>query len=153
MMRPEVLLAPDPVAIAVFARVVGLLGDGMAGSADVTVRATRSQVAFRRARGFAWLWRPAQYLRRSTVPVVLSVALGRQDASPRWKEVVHPSPRHWIHHLEVRDVSEIDDEVAGWLLEAAARAGRGGLPHAGEESGGKSAPAQGHRRRAVRPRG
>jgi hypothetical protein len=54
--------------------------------------------------------------------VVLSIALGRRDDSPRWKEVAHPSPKHWIHHLEVRDLADIDDEVAGWLREAAERA-------------------------------
>jgi hypothetical protein len=53
---------------------------------------------------------------------VLSIALGRRDPSPRWKEVVHPSRRHWIHHLEVSDVDAIDDEVVGWLREAAERA-------------------------------
>jgi hypothetical protein len=37
--------------------------------------------------------------------------------------VTHPSPRHWIHHLEARDAAEIDDEVAAWLSEAWERAG------------------------------
>jgi hypothetical protein len=51
------------------------------------------------------------------------VALGRQDPSPRWKEVVHPSARHWMHHLELHAVTDLDDEVATWLHEAATRAG------------------------------
>jgi hypothetical protein len=55
--------------------------------------------------------------------VVLSIALGRHDPSPRWKEVVHPSPKQWMHHLEVRTVADLDDEVAAWLHEAATRAG------------------------------
>ena len=48
----------------------------------------------------------------------MSIVLGRPDDSPRWKEVVHPRPRHWMHHLEVRDAGELDDEVRGWLTEA-----------------------------------
>jgi hypothetical protein len=54
--------------------------------------------------------------------VVLSVALGRRDASPRFKEVVQPSPTHWMHHLEVDGPDDIDDEVVAWLAEAAERA-------------------------------
>ena len=88
----------------------------------VAERISRSQVAFRRRRGFAWLWIPGQHLAGPTANVVLSIALGRHDASPRFKEVAHPSPAHWIHHLEVRDPATIDAEVAAWLGEAADRA-------------------------------
>lgn len=86
------------------------------------LRVSKSQVAFHRPRGFAWVWRPAQYLRNPKAPAVLSIALGRHDLSPRWKEVAHPSPRHWIHHLEVHALSEIDDQVVAWIREAAQRA-------------------------------
>ena len=81
------------------------------------VRVSRSQVAFRRRIGFAYLWRPGQYV-TSDVPAVLSVALPRQDTSPRWKEVVHPSPGAWMHHLELRSPAEVDDEVRAWLQDA-----------------------------------
>jgi hypothetical protein len=90
---------------------------------DVAVRVSRSQVAFRRRRGFAWLWLPGRYLRSPAADVVLSLALGRRDPSPRWKEVVRPAPGQWMHHLEIGAASDVDDEVAGWLREAAARAG------------------------------
>ena len=55
--------------------------------------------------------------------VVLTVVLGRRDPSPRWKEVLHPARAHWVHHLELHDPAEIDDEVVAWLREAAERAG------------------------------
>ncbi|MQA07525.1 MAG: hypothetical protein GEU98_03050 [Pseudonocardiaceae bacterium] len=87
------------------------------------VRVSKSQVAFRRKRGFAYLWLPGQYLAKPAVDVVLSIALGRHDESERFKEVVHPAPAHWMHHLELRDAGDLDDEVAGWLREAADRAG------------------------------
>jgi hypothetical protein len=86
------------------------------------VRATKSQVAFRKRRGFACLWRPGTYLKHPTAEIVLSIALGRHDLSPRFKQVAHPASHQWMHHLEIRDVSDIDDQVAGWLREAAARA-------------------------------
>ena len=83
---------------------------------------TRSQVALRRRRGFAYLWRPGQYV-DSHVPAVLSVALPREVESPRWKQVVHPSPRTWMHHLELWRPEEVDDEVRTWLAEAYRSAG------------------------------
>jgi hypothetical protein len=117
-MEPDDLFAGHPIALDVLSRVqVALEATG-----PFEARTTRSQVAFRRTRAFAWLWRPGQYLGGPVAPVVLSVALGRRDGSARWKEIVRPSPRHWMHHLEVGAAAEIDDEVAAWLREAAERA-------------------------------
>jgi len=90
------------------------------GAAPVSV--TKSQLAFRRRRGFAYVWRPGQYV-DSDVPAVLSIALPRQVTSDRFKSVVHPAKNIWMHHLELRDVSEVDDEVRGWLEDAYSSAG------------------------------
>jgi hypothetical protein len=116
---PEEFFADSPLGQAVLARVTAAVEE--AGGAEL--RVSTSQIAFRRRRGFAYLWRPGQYLRRPAAAVVLSIVLGRQDGSPRWKEVVHPARAHWMHHLEVQDPADIDDEVADWLHEAAGRAG------------------------------
>lgn len=78
---------------------------------------TKSQVAFRRARGFAWVWTPERYL-ATGAPLVLSIALGRRDRSPRWKQVVEPAPGRFMHHLELHDTDELDAEVLAWLAEA-----------------------------------
>ncbi len=117
-MGPEESFAGHPLALAVFVRVRSVLEQ----LGPVDIRTTKSQVAFRRTRGFAYLWLPGQYLSKPAADVVLSFALGRHDLSPRFKEVVHPSPKHWMHHLEINDVQDIDDEVVGWLREAADRA-------------------------------
>lgn len=90
---------------------------------SVSVRVTTSQIAFARRRAFAWVWTPDRYLRGKTAPLVLSVALPRRDPSPRWKEVVQPAPGRWMHHLELRELSAVDDEVRSWLHEAARLAG------------------------------
>ena len=79
-------------------------------------------MAFRRRRGFGYLWIPGQYLVKPDVEVVLSIALDRRDPSPRFKEVVQVAPTHWMHHLEIHDLDDIDDEVEQWLREAADRA-------------------------------
>lgn len=118
-MEPGDLLAGHAVALAVFERVRSVLE----AIGPVDIRTSKSQVAFRRLRGFAYLWLPGLYLERPGADVVLSFALGRRDPSPRFKEVVQPSPKHWMHHLEIHGVDDVDDEVVGWLREAAERAG------------------------------
>ena len=115
---PEEFFAGHPFALAVHDRVLDMVQE----LAPVDVRVSKSQVALRLRRGFAYLWMPGQYLRHPDAEVVLSISLGRHDDSARWKEVAHPSPKHWIHHLEVRDLADLDDEVAEWLREAAERA-------------------------------
>lgn len=83
----------------------------------VEVRVTRSQVAFRRRRPFAWAWVPARYLGRGA-PLVLTLSFDHPHRSPRWKEIVEPAPGRFTHHLELWAADEIDDEVRGWLREA-----------------------------------
>jgi hypothetical protein len=109
--------AGRPAARAAFDRVCSLLDR----IGPYQVRITRSQVAFRRRRGFAYLWLPGQYLAAPGAEVVVSIALGRPDRSARFKEVAHPAPTQWMHHLEVHRLADLDDEVAGWLREAADR--------------------------------
>ncbi len=116
---PEEFLDGNPLAAAVFERVRAILEP----LGPVSIRVSKSQIAFRRRRGFAFIWRPSQYLGDRGVDAVLSIALGRHDGSPRFKQVAHPSPLHWIHHLEIHDPRDVDEEVAGWLAEAAERAG------------------------------
>ncbi len=83
-----------------------------------STRVTKSQIAFSRRRGFAWAWCPDRWLRGETAPLVLSIALDRRDPSPRWKAVVEPTPGRHMHHLELRDATDLDDEVRAWLREA-----------------------------------
>ena len=119
MVEPDDLLGGNAVAMSVYERVRSCLVE----LGPVEVRTTKSQVAFRRARGFAYLWVPGQYLTTPGAPVVLSIALGRHHPSPRFKEVVAPAPGQWMHHLEVHDPAEIDEDVVAWLREAGERAG------------------------------
>jgi hypothetical protein len=94
-----------------------------AGLGPYELRVTKSQVAFRRRRAFAWAWMPGKYLRRPAAPLVLTVALTRWDASPRWKQVVEPAPGRFVHHLELYAREDLDGEVAAWLREAWQAAG------------------------------
>lgn len=91
----------------------------------VEVLVTKSQIAFRRGKAFAWAWIPDRYLRGGHAPLVLTLSFDRRDKSQRWKEIVEPAPGRFMHHLELRSEAEIDGEVRGWLREAWKAAGRG----------------------------
>ena len=45
----------------------------------VEVRVTKSQIAFRRKKAFAWAWAPGMYLRRGHAPLVLTLSFARRD--------------------------------------------------------------------------
>ena len=91
------------------------------GPAEVQV--TKSQIAFRRRKAFAWVWIPGKYLRGKTAPLVLTLSFRSRDPSPRWKEVVEPSPGRFTHHLELYSTHDIDGEVHDWLRDAWEAAG------------------------------
>jgi hypothetical protein len=115
---PEDLFEGYPHALALcqeVQRAVAELG-------DVSFTTTKSQVAFRRRRGFAYVWRPGQYV-VSDVPLVLSIALPHEVRSDRIKSVAQPSRNVWMHHIELRGTGEVDDRIRGWLAEAYANAG------------------------------
>jgi len=102
----------QPVARQLFD---GLLSMGREIGA-VEMKITRSQIAFLRAKPFAWAWRPGQYLAgHKTAPLVLSLVFPYQDPSPRWKQIVEPARGRFMHHLELFSLDDLDDEVRHWL--------------------------------------
>jgi len=84
----------------------------------VELRVTKSQIAFRRRKAFAWTWVPVKYLRGKVAPLVLTLSFPRRDSSRRWKEIVAPAKGRYTHHLELFSPQDIDGEVTSWLQEA-----------------------------------
>ena len=95
-----------------------ILHDVMDTLGPVELSVGKSQIAFHQRIAFVWAWIPGKYLRGKPAPLVLTVALRRRDASPRWKEIVEPRPGRFTHHLELFSRQEIDQEVRAWLQEA-----------------------------------
>jgi hypothetical protein len=100
-----------PDALEAYRTIRAMLDD----TGPFEVRVTKSQVSFRHRKAFAWVWLPGRWLRNPGAEVVLSIALGEPDPSPRFKQVVNPAPNVWMHHLEVHALADLDAEVAGWL--------------------------------------
>jgi hypothetical protein len=90
---------------------------------QVEVRVSKSQVAFKRDKAFAWAWIPGRYLKGRTAPLVLSLSFASRNESPRWKEIVEPARGRFTHHLELWSTADIDGQVRGWLEEAWQSAG------------------------------
>jgi hypothetical protein len=88
------------------------------GIGPAALRISKSQVAFRNPKVFALVWMPGQYLRRKAAPLVLTLSFRHRDDSPRWKEIVQPSPGRFTHHLELYAPEDVDDEVTAWLRAA-----------------------------------
>ncbi len=109
----EQFFAPDKKAVSIYRA----LARSIVGLEGVEVVASKSQVAFRARRGFAYAWAPKHYL-KSDVPVVVSLAFREELRSSRFKEVAHPSPSTWMHHLELRRVKDVDQELIAWIKRA-----------------------------------
>ena len=109
----EELFAPDEKAVSIYRALARPVG----GLEGVEAVVSKSQVAFRARRGFAYAWAPKHYV-KSDVPVVVSIALNEELRSSRFKEVAHPSPSTWMHHVELRLVKEVDHELIAWIERA-----------------------------------
>jgi hypothetical protein len=90
---------------------------------DAELHVTSSQVAFHRRRPFAYLSMPGERADRLPVTVVLSIVLDHELRSPRCRDVVERTYGGWVHHLDVRTVVDVDDEVTAWLADAWTAAG------------------------------
>ena len=89
---------------------------------DVRIKVGKSQISFSCKRGFAYVsFNPC----RKAVdrpPVWLTVTFGLEYAkvSPRIDVATEPYPNRWTHHVMVGSPEEIDEELMGWITEAAA---------------------------------
>ena len=88
---------------------------------DVKVKAARTQISFSNKRGFAFVsFNPCRRAKeRPAVWMTVSFGLGYRKEAERVDVATEPYPVRWTHHVMVRSTSEIDEELLGWLKEAA----------------------------------
>ena len=89
---------------------------------NVTVKVQKTQIAFANKHNFAFAsFLPARKAKeRPETYLTVTIGLGRRLDSPRVDASVEPYPNRWTHHLLISDPAEIDDELMGWIREAAA---------------------------------
>jgi hypothetical protein len=86
------------------------------GVGPLTVEFLSVGIFFKRVRTFAEL-RP-QRDRRRQVRIVLSVLLSRVVQHPRFARTWHGPGNRSAYFIDLRDPSDVDDEVRDWLTEA-----------------------------------
>ena len=88
---------------------------------DVKIKAAKTQITFANKRGFAFVsFNPCRKAKdRPAVWMTVTFGLGYRKESPRIDVATEPYPGRWTHHVMVGSVDEIDEELLGWIQEAA----------------------------------
>ena len=89
---------------------------------DVKIKTAKTQITFANRRGFAFVsFNPCRRAKdRPAVWLTVTFGLGCRKESPRIDAATEPYPGRWTHHVMVGTPDEIDEELLGWILEAAA---------------------------------
>ena len=97
---------------------------------DVKIKVAKTQITFAKRYGFAFVsFNPCRRAQdRPAVWMTVTFGLGYPKESPRIDAATQPYPGRWTHHVTVGSVEEIDEELLGWIQEAAEfAAAKGGL--------------------------
>lgn len=90
------------------------------GGADIKVQKT--QISFSNKHNFAFVsFLPMRKAKeRPQTYIVITFGLGHRVESPRIDAATEPYPNRWTHHVLISEPEEIDEELMGWVKEAAA---------------------------------
>ena len=88
---------------------------------DVKVKLAKTQISFSNKRGFAFVsFNPCRRAKeRPAAWMTVSFGLGYRKEAERIVVATEPYPGRWTHHMMVGSSAEIDDELMGWIKEAA----------------------------------
>lgn len=95
---------------------------------ELKIKVAKTQIAFAERYGFAFVsFNPCRKAEdRPAVWMTVTFGLGYRKASPRIDIATEPYPGRWTHHVMVGSIDEIDEELLGWIWEAAEFAGTKG---------------------------
>ena len=88
---------------------------------DVIIKVSKTQISFSNKRGFAFVsFNPCRKAKdRPKLWITVTFGLSYRKESPRIDVATEPYPNRWTHHVMVGSEVEIDDELMGWICEAA----------------------------------
>ena len=91
------------------------------GISGVNIKVQKTQISFSSRYNFAFvsLLPVRKKKERPEVYIVVTFGLGHQVISPRIDAVSEPYPGRFTHHVLVSEEEEIDEELMGWVKEAA----------------------------------
>lgn len=87
----------------------------------VSIRVQKTQITFTNPKVFGCVSQ-LRVRRKSEMPevyIVVTFGLGYRRESPRIAVSTEAHPNRWTHHVVVSQLEEIDDELIGWMKEAA----------------------------------
>ena len=90
----------------------------LAACPDTHIRVLKSQITLENRPGVAFVSLPRRKGQQPTI--VVSFGLSYRVDSPRIWVATEPYPNRWTHHMLVSDETQLDDELMGWIKEAAA---------------------------------
>ena len=88
---------------------------------NVTIKVQKTQISFSNRHNFAFasLLPIRKAKDRPEIYITVSFGLRYKKESPRIDVATEPYPNRWTHHMLISSVEEIDDELMGWIKEAA----------------------------------
>ena len=88
---------------------------------NVTVKVQKTQISFSNKYNFAFVSLLPVRKAKARPEIWITVTFGRsyKKESPRIDVASEPYPNRWTHHLLISSADEIDDELMGWIKEAA----------------------------------
>ena len=89
---------------------------------NVTVKVQNTQISFSNKHNFAFVsLLPVRKAKaRPETWITVTFGLRYKIESPRIDVATEPYPNRWTHHMLISAMDEIDDELIGWIKEAAA---------------------------------
>ena len=93
---------------------------------NVTVKVQKTQISFSNKYNFAFvsLLPVRKAKERPETWITVTFGLRYKKESPRIDVASEPYPNRWTHHMLISSADEIDDELMGWIKEAAAFSAR-----------------------------
>ncbi len=89
---------------------------------DIRIKVQKTQISFYNRHLFACI-SFTKVRKKKDCPdnyIVITFGQNHKLGLPRIDVVSEPYPNRWTHHVLVSDINEIDDELMGWIKEAAA---------------------------------
>ena len=88
---------------------------------NASVKVQKTQISFSNRHNFAFvsLLPVRKAKERPDTYITVSFGLRYEKESPRIDVASEPYPNRWTHHMLVASVEEVDDELMGWIKEAA----------------------------------
>lgn len=89
---------------------------------DVRIKVQKTQITYSNRHVFACVSfaKVRKAKERPPVYIVVTFGLAYKKESPRIDIATEPYPNRWTHHVLVSEEEQIDEELLGWVEEAAA---------------------------------